>query len=203
MDVGDEGEMEQPVGLSMVEDAIDKKARKRAEREARKRAMREARKRGSRGGGLAVLGAIGIVLIGNSCMLSMAVPLDFWAIYEYGWPIELFLATLALFGIMYVTSSIWLLIPAGLIFGTGALLTYSSLTNQWEHWVFLWICQVWVVIGSVWAPIWLARNRRLAGGLSRLIAIVGGLLSLALIVGIGAAAGVGSLLGDLARVLNF
>jgi tRNA A-37 threonylcarbamoyl transferase component Bud32 len=192
----------QQVGLSAVEDVIDKKAWRRAKREKRKREKKEERKRGS-GAGLAVLGAIGIVFIGNSCMLSIAVPLDFWQIFEYGWPIELFLVALALFGIMYVTSSIWMLIPGGIVFGTGVIMMYSSLTNDWDQWVFLWICQVWVLILSIFVPVWLARNRRLASGLSRLIAIVGGLLSLGLIVGTGALIGVGSLVGDLVRMLGF
>jgi tRNA A-37 threonylcarbamoyl transferase component Bud32 len=172
-----------------VGDATDKKARKRAKR--------QERKRDGRGAGLAVLGAIGIVFIGNSCMLSIAVPLDFWEIFEYGWPIELFLVALALFGIMYVTSSIWMLIPSGIIFGTGVIMTYSSLIDDWDQWIFLWVCQVWVLILSVFVPIWLARNRRLASGVSRLIAIVGGLLSLGLIVGVGALIGVGTVIGDL------
>lgn len=201
-EMGDEGQ-EQQVGLSAVKGVTDKKAWRRAKREQRKRAKREERKRDSRGAGLAVLGAIGIVFLGNSCMLSIAVPLDFWRIFEYGWPIELFLVTLALFGIMYATSSIWMLIPSGIVFGTGVIMAYSSLTNDWDQWVFLWICQVWVLILSVFVPIWLARNRRFADGLSRLIAIVGGLLSLGLIVGIGAFIGVGSLIGDLAQMLGF
>jgi len=198
-EVGDEGDGQQ-IGLSAVEDVIDRKAWRRAKREEHKQAKRKERKRGS---GLAVLGAIGIVLLGNSCMLSIAAPLDFWEIFEYGWPIELFLVTLALFGIMYVTSSIWMLIPSGIVFGTGVIMMYSSLTDDWDQWIFLWICQVWVLILSVFVPIWLARNRRLASGLSRLIAIVGGLLSVALIVGTGALVGVGTVIGDLARMMGF
>jgi tRNA A-37 threonylcarbamoyl transferase component Bud32 len=172
-----------------VEDVADRKTRRRAKRQERKGDRRSA--------ALVVFGAIGIVFLGNSCMLSIAVPLDFWEIFEYGWPIELFLVALALFGIMYVTSSIWMLIPSGIVFGTGMIMAYSSLTDDWDQWIFLWICQVWVLILSVFVPIWLARNRRLASGVSRLIAIVGGLLSLALIVGVGALIGVGTVIGDL------
>ena len=104
---------------------------------------------------------------------------------------------------MYVTSSIWMLIPSGIVFGTGVLMAYSALTNDWDQWVFLWICQVWVLILSVFVPIWLAKNRRLASGVSRLIAIVGGLLSLALIGGTGALVGVGTVIGDLVKMLGF
>ncbi len=173
-----------------VEDVIDKRARRQAERD-RKRSR-----------GLAVSGAIGIVLIGNGCMLTMATVLDFWEIFEVGWPIEIFLVSLALFGIMYVTSSIWMLIPTGIVFGTGIILTYCSLTEYWEHWIFLWVFELLIVILSIWTPIWLAGNRRLAQGMSRLIAIVGGFLSLALVVEVSMIIGVGSLLDGLVDVLG-
>jgi serine/threonine protein kinase len=155
-----------------------------------------------RGRGLAVPGALGIVLVGNGCMLTLATLLDFWQIFEVGWPIEIFLVSLALFGIMYVFSSVWMLIPAGIAFGTGAILTYCSLTDNWDHWVFLWVFEVLVVILSIWIPIWLAGSRRLAQGLSRLIALVGGLLSVVLIVGVGVITGVGSLIVSLASMFG-
>jgi tRNA A-37 threonylcarbamoyl transferase component Bud32 len=167
-----------------------------------KRAQRHAQRERQRGSGLAVLGAIGIVLIGNGCMLTMATVLNFWQIFEVGWPIEIFLVSLALFGIMYVTSSIWILIPTGVVFGTGMILTYCSLTGNWEHWIFLWVFELLIVVLSIWTPIWLAGNKRLAQGMSRLVAIAGGLLSLASIAGVGMVVGVGSLLDSLAGALR-
>jgi tRNA A-37 threonylcarbamoyl transferase component Bud32 len=167
-----------------------------------KRAQRHAQRERQRGSGLAVLGAIGIVLIGNGCMLTMATVLNFWQIFEVGWPIEIFLVSLALFGIMYVTSSIWILIPTGVVFGTGMILTYCSLTGNWEHWIFLWVFELLIVVLSVWTPVWLAGNKRLARGMSRLVAIAGGLLSLASIAGVGMVVGVGSLLDSLAGALR-
>jgi hypothetical protein len=104
---------------------------------------------------------------------------------------------------MYVVSSIWMLIPTGIVFGTGVILTYCSLTGNWDHWVFLWVFELLIVILSIWTPIWLARNARLASGLSRLVAIGGGFLSLALIVGTGALIGLGKLIGDLASAFGF
>jgi serine/threonine protein kinase len=180
-----QGEKERQAG-----DATDKRARRRD---------REERKRGS---GLAVLGAIGGVLVGNGCMLTLATLLDFWEIFEVGWPIEIFLVSLALFGIMYAASSVWVFIPAGIVFGTGMILTYCSLTDNWEHWIFLWVFELLIVIGSIWTPIWLAGNKRLARGVSRLIAIAGGFFSLALIVGIGMIIGVGSLVNILGGALG-
>jgi tRNA A-37 threonylcarbamoyl transferase component Bud32 len=178
-----------------------KETRRHAKRIDR-RAQRQTEGERKHSRGLAVSGAIGIVLIGNGCMLTLATVLDFWEIFEVGWPIEIFLVSLALFGIMYVTSSIWMLVPTGIVFGTGIILTYCSLTEYWEHWIFLWVFELLIVIISIWTPIWLAGNRRLASGMSRLIAIVGGFLSLALIVGTGALIGLGTLISDLSNMFG-
>jgi len=180
----------------------DEEAGRQGEEVIGKRARRHAQRERKRGSGLAVPGAIGIVLIGNGCMLTLATVLNFWQIFEVGWPIEIFLVSLALFGIMYVTSSIWILVPTGIVFGTGMILTYCSLTGNWEHWIFLWVFELLIVVLSIWTPIWLAGNKRLAQGMSRLVAIAGGFLSLASIAGIGMIVGVGSLLNSLAGVLG-
>ena len=182
----------------------DEDAELRDERSATRRTRtldRESRKRAN--AGLAVPGAIGIVLVGNGCMLTLATLLNFWQIFEVGWPIEVFLISLALFGIMYVFSSVWMLIPAGIVFGTGTILAYCSLTDNWEHWIFLWVFEVLIVIFSIWTPIWLAANKRLAQGVSRLIALAGGFLSVVFIVGIGVITGVGSLLASVAGTFGF
>jgi serine/threonine-protein kinase len=182
----------------------DEDAELRDERSTTRRTRtldRESRKRAN--AGLAVPGAIGIVLVGNGCMLTLATLLNFWQIFEVGWPIEIFLASLALFGIMYVFSSVWMLVPAGIVFGTGTILAYCSLTDNWEHWIFLWVFEVLIVIFSIWTPIWLAANKRLAQGVSRLIALAGGFLSVVFIVGIGVITGVGSLLASVAGMVGF
>ncbi len=177
-------------------DAADKLKKKQA-KELRRQERQSRRERGDSGVGLTILGAIGLLLAGNSCMLTLAAPTGFWAIYENGWPIELFLVCLGLFGVMYVTSSIWLLIPAGIALGNGLIFAYCALTQNWDHWVFLWIFELWIVIGSIWVPIWLARNKSLARGVSRLVALTGGLLSVGAIAVIGVVVGVGELLASL------
>jgi serine/threonine protein kinase len=168
----------------------------------RERRKQERQREGSRGLGLTILGALGIVLTGNTCMLTMAIPFSWWDIYEAGWPIELFLVSLGLFAIMYTTSSIWMLIPAGLVFGTGLLMTYSALADDWVVWEFMWLCQVWVVIGAIGVPIWLARNKRLARGTSRLVSLAGGLLSIGMMILIAAVLGGVGLLDSLARMMG-
>ena len=183
---------------------VDEDAELQDERSAARRTRtldRESRKRAS--AGLVVPGAIGIVLIGNGCLLTLATLLNFWQIFDVGWPIEIFLASLALFGIMYAFSSVWMLVPAGIVFGTGVILAYCSLSGNWEHWLFLWVFELLIVIFSIWTPVWLAANKRLAQGVSRLIALVGGFLSVVFIVGIGVITGLGSLLASVAGMFGF
>jgi hypothetical protein len=114
-------------------------------------------------------------------MLMVSLPTDWWALFEHGWPLQIFLVSLGLCFAMWATSSIWMLIPTGIISGTGILLTYCAFTDNWDHWVFLWLFELWIVVGSIWAPIWLARREDLAHRLSRPIAGLIGILSVALI----------------------
>ena len=177
----------------------DKKGTRQLERETRRL---ERQRQRSPGLGLTILGALGIILVGNTIMLTLAIPFNWWDIYELGWPIELFLVSLGMFAIMYTTSSIWMLIPTGIVFGTGLLLTYSALSDDWNVWAVLWLCQVWVIIGAVGVPIWLAGNKRLARGSSRLIALVGGLLSIGMMILIATVLGAVGVLDSLAKTFG-
>jgi hypothetical protein len=129
----------------------------------------------------AILGAIGIVAVCNSMMLMVSLPTNWWALFEHGWPMQLFLVSLGLCLVMWATSSIWMLIPTGIVFGTGILLTYCSLTGNWDQWVFLWVFQLWIVAGSVAIPIWLTRRKEQARHLSRPIALLMGISSAVLV----------------------
>jgi serine/threonine protein kinase len=131
--------------------------------------------------GLAILGAVGIVFVSNFLMLMVSLPTDWWALFEHGWPIQIFLVSLGLCLAMWVTSSIWMLIPTGIISGTGILLTYCEFTGNWDHWVFLWVFELWFVVGSVAVPILLAKRKDKARKLSRPIALLMGISSVALI----------------------
>jgi hypothetical protein len=81
-----------------------------------------------------------------------------------------------------------MLIPTGIIYGTGILLTYSSLTVNWRHWIFLWAFQVCVIVGSIWVSVSLARPEDRARKLSRPIAVLIGISSVALIFFVALAA---------------
>jgi hypothetical protein len=145
----------------------------------RKVRRKKERQRGNIG--LAVLGALGLLIIANACMLTIAAPTNFWELYDPGWPIQIFLVSWGLCIIMFVASSIWMLIPTGPVFVTALILTYCQFTGNWEQWSFLWVVEVWGGLISVFTPIFLAGSRGFARWLSRFLAI---LLSLASIVGI-------------------
>jgi predicted membrane channel-forming protein YqfA (hemolysin III family) len=61
------------------------------------------------------------------------------------------------------------------------LLTYCEFTGNWDHWVFLWVFELWFVVGSVAVPILLAKRKDKARKLSRPIALLMGISSVALI----------------------
>ena len=86
---------------------------------------------------------------------------------------------------MYITATIWMLTPIGLALGTGMLLTYCQITGNWDQWRFLWLYEVWIAVGSVFVPVWLARNKTLARRPSRLLALLLSLVSVACIIVVG------------------
>ena len=120
--------------------------------------------------GLAILSAVGCVAFGNMLMLMVPLITNRWGIYERGWPIELLLVALGLSIIMHSTATIWLTIPIGIISGTGVLLAYCALTDNWEYWIFLWFFEVLIIIGSIALPIMLSKRGGAVRTLSRQIA---------------------------------
>ena len=183
-----------------------RRAAEKTKTAARKEKRAQAKPKGKRGGvGLAVLGATVLVAVGNLCMLMVELPTGQWHIFERGWPIELFLVSWGLCVVMYVSSSIWMLFPVGLALGTGMLMAYSSVTGNWQHWDFLWIFEVWVVVSSFVVPAFLARRKSLARALSRLLAVLLSLVSIGWIVGVGwvvsVTVGLGGLLSGLRELI--
>lgn len=130
------------------------------------------------GVGRAIFNAILLVFLGNMLMITAALPTGNWAIFEQGWPMEVFLGTLGLCFIMYATGGLWLLIPTAPALATGVLVTYSALWGGWEHWRVSWIFLAWTTIGSIALPLWLARRKTLARGISRIMAVILGLISI-------------------------
>jgi hypothetical protein len=120
--------------------------------------------------------AIWIVIIVNLLLLWVAGLTGWWSIYEKGWPLELFLVSLGFSIVLAVTGAVWLLIPSGILLGSGIIFAYSSLTGNWEHWVWLWGIEVLLIVGTVWLAIWLSRSgdsgRRLSRSLGWLLALI-------------------------------
>jgi serine/threonine protein kinase len=108
--------------------------------------------------GKAISIAIWVVVIPNLVLLWVAGLTGWWSIFERGWPLELFLVSLGFSIVMAALSSIWLMIPAGILLGSGIIFAYSSLTGNWHHWVFLWGIEVLVIFGTVWFTAYLARS---------------------------------------------
>ena len=154
---------------------------------------------------MAALGAIGLLVFANLCMLTIAFPTGLWEIYDYGWPMQILLAAWGLCIIMYVASSIWMLVPVGLTLGTGMLLAYSALTGNWQHWDFLWVFEVWIAVISMVVPVFVARRRRLARALSRILAVLLSLVAIGAIAVVGVSAsltvGLGGLLTGLRELI--
>lgn len=136
------------------------------------------------GVGRAILNAVLLVVFGNLVMLTVAVPTNNWAIYQQGWPIQVFLGVLGLCFIMYATGSLWLLLFTAPALAAAAMIAYSAFSHNWNHWQISWIILVWVVIGSLVLPIWLAKRKTLTRGLGRIFAVALGLISIVLILAI-------------------
>jgi serine/threonine protein kinase len=125
----------------------------------------------------AILIAIGIVAVGNIVAVWAAGLTGQWQLFEFGWPVELSLIALGLCVIMFATERIWLLTPVGISLSLGILFSYSTITRNWEQWVFLWSFLVLLIAGSVVATIWLAR-RDDAQRMCRMLGLVLGFMSL-------------------------
>jgi hypothetical protein len=124
----------------------------------------------------AVLGAIGLLGAYNLLAAWIGGLTGGWAIYAVGWPIELLVLSLGLCLIVYATSSIWPMIPAGILLGNGLLFSYTSVTGNWRHWAFLWPLELLLIGGTIWFPIWAAKrgdySRRLSGPLGCSLGVV-------------------------------
>jgi tRNA A-37 threonylcarbamoyl transferase component Bud32 len=131
----------------------------------------------------AVLGEIGfmsgLAVIVNLVAVWVANLTGWWAIFEKGWPMELFLVSLGLCIIMATVASIWMLIPVGIILGNGLLFSYFALSGNWNHWIFLWPLELLLIIGPVFLTVWLAGHADFSRRLSRLLGWVLGFMAAA------------------------
>ncbi|MEW5868112.1 MAG: protein kinase [Chloroflexota bacterium] len=113
---------------------------------------------------ISVLQAVGLgvgLLVGANLLLVMfAGPTGQIGVFDYAWPIEIFLSGLFLCLLMAALERIWLLIPAGIILGNGIIMTYYSLTGWWSHWEYLWPLEPILVGVLVYYTLATVRGRR-------------------------------------------
>lgn len=154
-------------------EAIDRHTARKMRRAARKmeRAALEMEQSDGACGGVArsIFSALTLLVVVNLGLFWVAGAADRWAIYEIGWPIQLFLLSMALCMIMIAVGRSGMLIPIGLIFGNGIILSYYSLTGHWEHWTYLWPLEVLLVIGVIWLTVSVSGRGKFSRRFSRLI----------------------------------
>jgi len=129
--------------------------------------------------GSAVLLAMGLVSLGNLAAFTVAAVTGLWAVFGRGWPLEFFLVAAGLSVVMHASGSAHMLMPLGILLGNGFIFTYCTFTGNWRHWLFLWVFEIWTVVGSVVAAVWLSRQER-SRQLSRFIALIVGPMALLL-----------------------
>ncbi len=130
----------------------------------------------------AVLLAMGLVSFGNLAAFTLAGVTGLWAVFSRGWPLEFFLVAAGLCVVMHATGSPRLLIPLGILFGNGLIFAYCTFTGNWRHWLFLWVFEIWAIVGSVLASRWLARQQGDRRRWSRFAALILGAAALGLSV---------------------
>ena len=140
----------------------------------------------------AILNGAGLMLLFNLLVIMFSGRQGPVWFFEQGWPVELLLVAIFFFQLMIARRNIWLFIPAGLLFGEAILMSYYSISNNWDDWAFLWPLQLFVIMAVVWYTINRASPRSQAQELAvslgrryRRLSIVGiGIISFfALVIG--------------------
>jgi serine/threonine-protein kinase len=128
----------------------------------------------------AILLALALLAFGNMMAFTVAGVTGWWEIFVKGWPMELFLAAAGLCAVMNASGSAHMIVPIGILLGNGVIFSYCTFTGNWRHWLFLWVFEIWVIVGAVVAAIWLVRQRDRSRRLSRLTALILGPIALVL-----------------------
>jgi serine/threonine protein kinase len=118
----------------------------------------------------AILSAVLLFFAGNVVAVWVSALVGNWAIYEWGWPLQICMIGLGLCAIMKASGSMWMLIPTGIVLGNGMIFSYFALTNWWDQWLFMWPLEPLLVIATVWLTVRLAGRGEHSRHTSRLIA---------------------------------
>jgi serine/threonine-protein kinase len=130
--------------------------------------------------GQAILLALALLAFGNMITFTVAGVTGWWEIFTKGWPMELFLVAAGLCAVMNASGSAQMIVPIGILLGNGVIFSYCTFTGNWHHWLFLWVFEMWVIVGAVVAALWLIRQRDHSRRLSRLVALILGPIALGL-----------------------
>jgi hypothetical protein len=102
------------------------------------------------GAGPSILNAVTLLVGFNLLALFIGIPTNWWGTLGRGWPVELLFVGLLLAAVMHKTRSIWLLIPAAIVLGNGALFSFYSITHAWRLWIWLWPLEPLLVGGAIY-----------------------------------------------------
>lgn len=104
----------------------------------------------------AVFGGIGLYIIINFVIVMLSV-ISRQNIIAYAWPVEIFLFASFLAILGWGTEKWGLMIPSGIVFGTGLILAYCAVTDRWEDWAFLWMAELFFIWLSIFIPVQIGR----------------------------------------------
>jgi serine/threonine protein kinase len=126
-----------------------------------------------------VFGGIALYLLVNFVIVMLSA-VSRQNIIGYAWPVEVVLSASLLALIGWGTQAWGLMIPSGIVFGTGFILTYCALTGRWSDWAFLWMPELFIVWLSIFIPIRIGRIPKAGPVWARVFGLVMTTLSLML-----------------------
>ncbi|MFZ6027127.1 MAG: protein kinase domain-containing protein [Chloroflexota bacterium] len=105
----------------------------------------------------AMIGA-GVLVLANLCAIWLAAGTGNGRVFGNGWPIEILLAGLLLSLLMAASRKGILLIPAGIVAGTGIVMAFYAITGLWSLWTFCWPAMPLIVGASIAGGLSLAQR---------------------------------------------
>lgn len=105
-----------------------------------------------------ILISIGTIILANICAVSLLLATENDYVFSVGWPIEILLAGLWFALLMAANGRCILLIPTGIIVGTGIVMAFYAISGLWSLWAVCWPIMPLIVGLSIAGGIKLARS---------------------------------------------